>query len=434
MIYLKNFEGFNFERLLESEDLIKNIEDIEKKASQANIDLEDEQTQKALCADLIDQFNKGTIATEYKNMDFEKISDRISAQKENLKSYYSIFESDESENLEDELEKFQIEFAKLPDFNLKNEFFNFGKEGTLLKKLRPADLADEKILKMEKEIEEYLEKDKSGVVGFFDKIGNFTKKFFLGILGALGKIAYWIRRLLMSCVFWFCRKILGLSHANTAFYGPLFTGFAVASVIGVVLAPIWAAGIAVFTGGAIISAITGAISGAMNMNIIVKVVLNIVYMLYWFMGMKDSANYTSFMEFIDGIEKKAGKKIKMDYDTRQFFINLDWEHNTKLKTVSKMASKFSKQKSHQIDTKKKKIAHFHAGLSKYLEGNLEDILKDFPIFAKMTQGLNPTEEDRKKFKEYVDHYLSGIEDFKSKYGESGYKQGVQSIHKLMLGK
>lgn len=431
MIYLKNFEGFNFERLLESEDLVKNIEEIEKRASQANIDLQDEDTQKALCADLIDQFNKGNISPEYKNMDFEKISNRISSQKESLKFYDFISEAEEAENLEGELEKFKSEFRALPDFDLVNEIENFGKDGTLLKKLRPTGIVDEKILKMEKEIEEYLSKDKGKITSFFDKIGSFTKKFFMGILNAIGKIAGWIKKLLMSCVFWFCRKVLGLSHTSTAFYGPLFTGFAVASVIGIILSPILAAGVAVFTGGAIISAITGAISGAFSMNIIVKVVLNIMYMIYYFAGMRDIAKYTSFMEFIDGLEKKLGKKIKMSYDTRQFFINLDWDHNTKIRTFSGAASKVARKTVDQIEEKKKRIKYLHTMLDKYLELGLDKISEDFPIFAKMIKGVEPTEQDRKKFKDYVDNYLSGIDDLKTKYGDKGYGLGVQAIHKSL---
>jgi hypothetical protein len=364
-------------------------------------------------------------------MDFDKISDRIATQKESFIFYDLLKESEETKNLEDDLNKCIQELEKLPDFSYANEIENFGKDGTLLKKLRPSNLDDEKILKMETEIQEMFSKEKGKIGGFFSKLGNWTKKFFMTILKGIGKLAYWIKRLLMSCVFWFCRKVFRLSHANTSFYGPAFMGFVVASIIGIILAPIFATGVALFTGGAIISAITGAISGALNANIYVKVTLYIGYMIWWFINMKDSKDYTSFMEFIDGIEKLSGKKIKMDYDTRQFFINLDWEHNTKMNTPSKLGSKVSKQNAEQIQTTKIRISRLHMILAKYLKVGLQNITNDFPIFAKMVKGAQVKKEDREMFAEWVKDYVSGLKDFRTKYGDNAYKMAVQQIHKTV---
>jgi len=102
-----------------------------------------------------------------------------------------------------------------------------------------------------------------------------------------------------------------------------------------------------------------------------------------------------------------------------------------MNTPSKLGSKVSKQNAEQIQTTKKRISYLHMTLAKYLKIGLQDITNDFPIFAKMVKGDQVKKEDREMFAEWVKNYVSGLEDFRTKYGDNAYKMAVQQIHKTV---
>jgi hypothetical protein len=357
-----------------------------------------------------------------------QIAKRVQAQaqsqniKENLRNLEIILES--SDNTEDELVKFQDKLLEIPNFDPDTEVLNFGKKGTLLKKLRPSNIEDPEILRMEKELEEVLSdpKKKSKSYNFLKKVGPVTK-FFTKVLSALGKITGSIRKLIFGCVNWICRNVFRMSNVKTIQWGGMFAGCVMITVMAIILAPLVAVAGAVLTGGAVISAVTTAVSTASSIGSIGKIISYITWLIFWYSTTEDTKRYITFAKFLDGIEEKSGKKLKLSYETRKLFTDLDRSHNLKMQ-----AAPMGKDKE-KIQAEKKRYYMFHQILRIYLDKHsTEKIGNDFPIFGKIIKGEKVTEKDEKDFKNWVEDYITGIDKIKSEYDEDVYKMALKSIH------
>ena len=125
------------------------------------------------------------------------------------------------------------------------------------------------------------------------------------------------------------------------------------------------------------------------------------------------------------LKRKLEKKIKISYETRDFLTKMDREHNIKMKST-KIDTKKSKEENEAI---RERYFMFHKVLEVYLKKQtVEKIAETFPIFGKILNGKEPSDADRKQFKQWSDDYIAGIDKIRAKYDDNVYKMALKSIH------
>jgi hypothetical protein len=439
MRYIKNSKNFEKTLLFESDNLAQKIDKIENEFKKAGVNLKDLETQEVICADLAEMFAKNEIEPEYKKLDMEKISDRVQAQmkaqtqvqkdpKKIDERFRNIeFINESSQFTEDALLDFWDDMKKLPDLNLYNEVYNFGKKDTILQKLRPSEVKDEEILRMEKELLEALGdlEKKKRTTNFLGKIGTKILNFFGKIIGFLAKISGYIKKLVFSCVNWICRNVFGMSHQGTSKYGGMFAGCVMMTAMAIIFAPIIAAGIAVVSGGAVISAVTAAVSAAASIGSTTKIIGYILYLSWWYLTTADSKYWMGFLEFLDELEKKAKRKLKISSETREFLTKMDKEHNIKMRST-KIDIKKNKEENEKVRVR---YFEFHEILKIYIKKHtVEEIGETFSIFGKILDDKEPSNEDKNQFRQWRDDYISGLDKLRAKYDDDTYALALKTIH------
>jgi len=405
MKYLKQFNEFGIFESVSNE--VEEIKQIQADAEHSNLDLEDEETQKLICNNIIQQLSANKIDI---NIDFDKIARHVSTA-QNFQKESKIFEKNEQDS------------SKVKDIDLLTNVVKELEE----KKVDFDDLIDKVSndqidIDSNKEIPEDVKSIVKGIdKGIWPKLKSWFKsirssfifKGLLKVLGFIGKCFSWVYSALNALISFVLRKLFGLSNVST--YNLRWYIFAPISIvlITVLFWPI-IIGAAQLSIGVIIS---GIIAGASKITLswslwkafYVIVVVGLTKFVTDDTGLGDKfAKPTLFLEFLDGLEKIKGKRFVLSPTVRAFLENLQVKQ--KMKTFTAVSKKDIYVKLLEVNKQEtKRYSRFFETILDKLEKNKNLTLAEasglpegIPIYNQLLTGEKVTKKEMDDFNTWIE--------------------------------
>lgn len=405
MKYLKEFYEFGIFESLSNE--IENIKQVQAEAESSNLDLEDEETQKLICNNIVQQLSSGISDID---IDFDKIAKKVSTA-QNFRNESKIFEknkqdSSKSEDIElltkfvEELQEKKVDFTQIVD-KISN---------------------DQVDIESNKEIPEEAKSAAKGIdkgiwtklKGWFKTIGSsFIFQGLLKIIKFIAKCFGWVYSALNALISFVLRKFFRLSNVST--YN--LRWYIVAPISIVILTVLfWP----IIIGAAQLSVtaiISGIIAGATKLTttwalwkaFYVVVVVSVAKFVTDDTGLGDKFKKpTLFLEFLDGLEKIKGKRFALSSKVRSFLESLQVKQ--KMKTFTSISKKELHVKLLEVQKQEtRRYSRFFETILDKLEKNKNLTLAEASGFPEGIPIYNQLLNDEKVTQKELDDFNSWIE-------------------------
>jgi hypothetical protein len=357
----------------------KFIEDVKEQSDKINLDINSEETQKAIFKDLIDQFNKNMNNKNFKpELNLSRIASLAADPAKNRSMESNPASISSPRKLQENVgthSPFHSMISRCLDLCKR-----FEKIDNIEDNFTSADSPESK-------------KNINSAIKFLKKGGLNLIKAVVKILEYLLKASAWILNLFDRAIVWILRNIFGLSHNSTSYYSRTIV-FAVI-FLGMIF-------FLVGTAGYILSLVSiGSMIGLLFFDSwekgsgdFYKGFCEIVKNMFTLRSVskKTSKQVTTIMEFIDEMEKI--KKIKLPFEIRRFLEQKDRELN-----ILKPEKEYYENEYLS--------SHFGDILN---SENVDEKLKEIPLLGKLFSGdkLN-LKEDKKEFEDWIDNIVNTTE-------------------------
>jgi hypothetical protein len=355
------------------------VEEVKKQADQINLDIDSEETQKAIFSDLIEQFDKNMNNKNFKpELNLARIASLASNPAKSNNSRPTSSPISSPRKLQESVGTHSLlhsVISRCIDLCKKFENIEYVENN-----YTSADSTESK-------------KSIDSAIQFLKKGGLNLVKGVVKILEYLLKASAWILNLFDRAIVWILRNIFGLSHSSTSYYSRTIV-FAVI-FLGIIF-------FLVGTAGFILSSIS---------------ISSMISLLFFNSWEKGSGNfYRGFCEIVKNmfkfrkISKKASKQV---ITIIEFIDRMDKIKKIKLPFEVR---RFLEEKDRELNMLKPEKDYYE---NEYLSSHFEDLLnseniseefKTIPLLGKLFNGdkLN-LKEDKKEFEEWINHIVSTTE-------------------------